>query len=210
MDQSTKPRFVLFTPEIADAEAFRPKLAAACAAADIAAVVLRLAPAPDDVQIERTEALASTIHAIDASLLLGGMPRLVAQAGSDGTFVSGDSVAAARSSVRNDHVVGAGALETRHDAMAAGEEGADFVLFGDQHKDGRRPTMPSLIERVNWWAEVFVIPCVAYAANAAEIAPLVRAGADFIAVGEEIVWSASDPASALAAAGAQLLVAEQA
>ena len=70
--------------------------------------------------------------------------------------------------------------------------------------------MPSLIERVTWWAELFVIPCVAYAANASEIDPLVRAGADFIAVGEEIIWSAPDPASALATASAQLPVTERA
>jgi thiamine-phosphate pyrophosphorylase len=209
MNQSAKPRFVLFTPEVGDAEAFKPRLTAACAAADIAAVVLRLAPAPDEEQIARLEMLAPAVHVIDASLLLDGMPRLVAQAGADGVFVNGDTVAAARSSVKNDHVVGAGMLESRHDAMSAGEEGADFVLFGDRLKDGQRPTMPSLVERVIWWAEVFVIPCVAYASQIDEIAPLARAGADFIALGEEIVWSASDPASALAAAGAQLLVAER-
>jgi thiamine-phosphate pyrophosphorylase len=70
--------------------------------------------------------------------------------------------------------------------------------------------MPSLTERVTWWAEVFVIPCVAYAAHVEEIAPLVRAGADFIALGEEVVWNAADgPVAALTAASVHLEVAER-
>lgn len=210
MDQSEKPRFVLFTPPIADAAAFAPALAAACRSADVAAIVLRLAPAPDAEQLARIQLLAPAAHEIDAVLLLEGLAHLVASAGAGGVFVNGD-VASARKSVNNDHVVGAGCLENRHDSMTAAENGADFVLFGDQNAEGRRPTMPSLIERVTWWAELFVIPCVAYAAHADEIDPLVRAGADFIALGEEAVWNAAEgPQAALAAATARLGVAEHA
>jgi len=210
MDQKTKPRLVLITPEITDAEAFAPTLALACETADVAAVIVRLAPANDAEQFVRIEMLAGAVHGIDAALLLDGCAHLVAQAGADGTFVSGDAIAAARSSVKNDHVVGAGRLETRHDAMTAAEGGADFVLFGDKTAEGKRPMMPSLIERVTWWAEVFVIPCVAYAAHVDEIDPLVRAGADFVALGEEAVWSATDLTASLEAANQRLTIAEHA
>ena len=210
MDQSTKPRFVLFTPQIADAAAFAPELVAACRSADVAAIVLRLAPATDAEQLARVQLLAPAAQEIDAVLLLEGLTHIVSSSGAGGVLMNGD-VAAARAAVNNDHVVGAGRLESRHDSMSAAESGADFVLFGDANAEGRRPTMPSLIERVNWWAELFVIPCVAYAAHADEIEPLVRGGADFIALGEEIVWSsAAGPEAALAAAGSHLGVAEHA
>ena len=42
-------------------------------------------------------------------------------------------------------------------------------------------------ERVAWWAEVFEIPCVGYAASLDEIAALVAAGADFVALGD-FLW----------------------
>ena len=210
MYQTTKPRLVLFTPEIADAAAFAPALKRACDAADIAAVVLRLAAGTDAEQLARIQLLEASAHDIDAALLLNGIPHLIASAGADGAFVNGESVVAARNALKNDHVVGAGKLESRHDAMTAAENGADFVLFGDRSDDGKRPTMPSLIERTTWWAELFVIPCVAYAAHLEEIEPLVCTGADFIAIGEEIVWNASDPAAALAAANTRLGIAEHA
>ena len=210
MDQSEKPRFVLFTPPIADAAAFAPVLAAACRSADIAAIVLRLAPASDAEQLARIQLLAPTARDIDAVLLLDSLTQLVAPANAGGVFVN-EGVSAARKSVNNDHVVGAGRLESRHEAMIAAENGADFVLFGDANAESGRPTMPSLIERVTWWAELFVIPCVAYAAHTDEIEPLVRAGADFVALGEEAVWnSAEGPKAALAAANARLGVAEHA
>ena len=44
----------------------------------------------------------------------------------------------------------------------------------------------------------------------AEIGPLVRAGADFIALGEEVVWSAAEgPAAALSAASVHLGIPER-
>ena len=207
MDKTTKPRFVLFTPEITDATTFAATLTAMCRAADVAAVVLRLAPANDAEQLARIEILAPAAHGIDAALLLAGHTHLVASAGADGAFVQGvGAIPAARSAVKNDHIVGVGRLDTRHDSMTAAESGADFVLFGDTNAEGERSTMPSLIERVSWWAELFVVPCVAVASQPEEINPLVRAGADFIALGDEFVRTTSDPAQAVAAANAQLVV----
>jgi thiamine-phosphate pyrophosphorylase len=61
-----------------------------------------------------------------------------------------------------------------------------------------------LQERLTWWADLFEIPCVGYAAANDEVTPLVRTGADFIALGDWI-WSAPDGAAkAIAAAAASL------
>jgi thiamine-phosphate pyrophosphorylase len=208
---SVKPRFILITPIIEDAAAFAPSLAAACAAADVAGVVLRLKKASDEELLASIRTAAPGVHRVGAALILDELPHLVLPANADGAHISdSEAVAAARGALKGDHILGAGRLATRHDAMTAGESGADYVLFGEPDADGRRPTMPSLTERVTWWAEVFIIPCVAYAARKDEIGPLVRAGADFIALGEEVVWSAAEgPAAALSAASVHLGIPER-
>jgi len=86
--------------------------------------------------------------------------------------------------LKPDWIVGAGGLATRHDAMLAADQGADYVLFGEPDADGARPGFAALEERVSWWAELFEAPCVAYAGSRAEVKPLVKAGADFVALGD--------------------------
>ncbi|MEX2129550.1 MAG: thiamine phosphate synthase [Xanthobacteraceae bacterium] len=209
--EAIRPRLILTTPIIEDAAAFAPSLAAACGAADVAGVVLRLKTAGDAELLEKIRALAPGVHRVGAALILEDLVQLVNTVNADGAHITkSDALAAARGALKGDHILGAGRLESRHDAMTAGESGADYVLFGEPDANGRRPTMPSLTERVTWWAEVFIIPCVAYAAHIDEIAPLVRAGADFIALGDEVIWgTAEDPAAALAAASVYLGVAER-
>src|SRR5262249_59343895 len=90
----------------------------------------------------------------------------------------------------------------RHDAMLAGESGADYVMFGEP--DDERPAFAVVVERVAWWAELFEVPCVGYAASLAEIPPLVAAGADFIAVGEFVFSDSRGPSAMIRAAAALL------
>ena len=111
------------------------------------------------------------------------MPELVARAGADGAHMTGIAAfEAALDSLKPDRIAGAGGLRTRHDAMHAAEKGADYVMFGEPAPDGSRPGFDSIAERVTWWAELFEPPCVAFAADLDEIAALVAAGADFVAI----------------------------
>jgi thiamine-phosphate pyrophosphorylase len=134
----------------------------------------------------------------------------VARAGADGAHLTGtDAFLAAVDTLKPERIAGCGGLATRHDAMLAAERGADYVLFGEIEPDGRRPSFEAIIERIEWWAEVFAIPCVAYAATLEEIAPLVAAGADFIAFGDDRAWSETGGAArAVGAAAAALAAAE--
>src|SRR4029077_17876721 len=92
----------------------------------------------------------------------------------------------------------------RHYAMLAGEAGADYVMFGEPDRNGRRPSFEEGQERLTWWADLFEIPCVAYAAAKEEVAALSRTGAVFIALGDWI-WSAPEGAAeAITAAAASL------
>jgi thiamine-phosphate pyrophosphorylase len=184
------PRLYLVTPRVGDPAAFVAPLAAALTAGDVAAVLLRLAEADERTLINRIKALAAPVQDKDAALLIDGRPELVARGGADGAHLTGiDAFSAALETLKPERIAGCGGLETRHDAMLAAEQGADYVMFGEPDAQGHRPAFEAIEERVSWWAEVFEAPCVAYAATAYEIAPLVMAGADFIALGDSI-WRA--------------------
>jgi thiamine-phosphate pyrophosphorylase len=95
-----------------------------------------------------------------------------------------DAYEAARSALGPDAIVGADAGISRHDAMTLGESGADYVAFGllpdAQEPAGARDTQRDL---VSWWADVFVVPVVAFDAETADdVRDFVRQGVDFVAV----------------------------
>jgi thiamine-phosphate pyrophosphorylase len=182
------PRLYLVTPPLGDAGAIADDLATALNAADIAAVLVRLAGGEERALIERIDALRILIQSNGAALLLEGHPELVARTQADGAHLSGvDRFKAAAPGLKPKYIAGCGGLTTRHDAMLAGEFGADYVMFGEPDRDGQRPSVEAVLERVSWWADVLTIPCVGYAANLDEVAALAQAGADFVAV-HETIW----------------------
>lgn len=89
-----------------------------------------------------------------------------------------DAYEDARGKLGPDAIVGADAGQSRHDAMTLGEAGADYVAFADASQDDAEAQS----DLVSWWADVFVIPVVAFAETADDIRDYVRRGADFIAV----------------------------
>ncbi len=182
------PRLYLTAPPISDAAAFSLHLSSAMGVADVAAVLLRLADADERTLINRAKAMAEPVHGRDAALLLDNCVELVARAGADGAHLTGIAAfTEALAHLKPERIAGAGGLATRHDAMLAAEQGADYVMFGEPDALGVRPEFEAIEERVAWWAELFECPCVGYAASLDDIAPLVAAGADFIALGD-FLW----------------------
>ncbi len=203
------PRLYLLTPQLADTAGFAGPLAAALAASDVAAVLLRLNDADERGLINRVKALAPLVHATDAALLVDGRADLVARAGADGVHLTGlADFADALERLKPDRIVGVGGLASRHDCMTAAEQGADYVMFGTPDADGRRPAFEAIEEWVAWWAELFEPPCVGYAADLDEITPLVAAGADFIALGDWLWRDEASIASTLRAAADRLRLSE--
>jgi thiamine-phosphate pyrophosphorylase len=183
------PRLYLVTPRVTDAAAFAADLTTALEAGDVAAVLMRLSDADERTQINAVKALARIVQDREVALLLDGHVDLVARAGADGAHLAGfTEFSEALARLKPDRIAGCGGLHTRHDAMAAAEGNADYVMFGEPDDAGVRPSFEAIEERVGWWAEVFEAPCVAYAGKLDEIAPLVQAGADFVALGDWI-WS---------------------
>lgn len=202
--QAPAPRLYLMTPPVEDAVKFARDLEAALGAADLAAVLLQLAATDERSQINRIKTLAPVVQAKGVALVLDGHADIAAHGGADGAHLTGiEMFLAALDTLKPARIAGCGGLSSRHDAMTAAERGADYVMFGEP-TDGRRPSFDAIVERVAWWAELFEVPCVAFAATLDEVGAVAAAGADFVAVGD-LIWN--DPrgaAPALANAAARL------
>jgi thiamine-phosphate pyrophosphorylase len=183
------PRLYLATPVVDDPALLMASLPDLLAAADVAAVLLRLKPTDQRTMISRIKTLAPAIQDGGAALLLDGHVELVARAGADGAHLTGiEAMEDAMPTLKPDRIAGVGGLATRHDSMAAGEAGADYVLFGEPDAKGQRPSAEAIAERLQWWAELFEPPCVGFAASREEAHEFAVAGADFVLVGD-FIWN---------------------
>jgi thiamine-phosphate pyrophosphorylase len=198
-------RLYLVTPQLGDTASFARDLGATLQAGDVAAVLLRLAADDERTLIDRAKAIAAVVQRRDIALLIDGHPEIAARAGADGAHLTGiDALTGALGGLKPERIAGAGGLLSRHDAMLASEAGADYVMFGEPDRRGGRPSFDALQERLEWWAELFELPCIGYAANLDEVAPLAQTGADFVALGDWIWTKELAPAAALAAAAESL------
>ena len=191
------PRLYLATPELDDPSRLVAELPALLAAADVAAVLVRPRQTDQRTMISRIKALAPVVQDAGAALLLDGHVELVARGGADGAHLGGiAALEEALPSLKPDRIAGVGGLATRHDSMAAGELGADYVLFGEPNAQGERPSVEAIAERLQWWDELFEPPCVGFAVSREEAIEFAAAGADFVLVGD-FIWA--DPRGAKAA-----------
>jgi len=172
-------------------------------------VLLRLPQADERARVNHAKALAPTVQGKGAALLLDGYPDLAARAGADGAHLNGiEAFMTALAMLKPARIAGGGRLATRHDAMVVAEAGADYVMFGEPDATGHRPAFDAVAERVAWWAELFEVPCVGFAASLDELEPLAAAGADFIALGDCIFADRRGGAAAMAEAVQRLAAAE--
>ena len=73
--------------------------------------------------------------------------------------------------------------------MEMGELGADYVAFGEDGLAPSDPVSEQLSESIDWWAEIFVLPCVAWGVGSAEQGLFYAGhGAEFVALHEDL-WS---------------------
>ena len=196
-------RLYLVTPPRIALPAFVESLKAALDGGDVAAVQLRLKDTPDDDIKRAVAALLPLARARDVPFILNDRPDLAALTGCDGVHVGQEdaSYEIARKAMGPDKVVGVTCHDSRDLAMTAAEQGADYVAFGAFFQTGTKmPKTQAGFDLIEWWAEIMVVPCVAIGGITPEnCAPLVRAGADFIAAVSAVWDHAEGPAAAVKA-----------
>jgi len=210
MTEPTQPdcRLYLITPPRLEPEGFAETLKAALGAGDVACVQLRLkqedgeTTADADTIARATEILMPVTQAAGAAFLINDRADLAAELGADGVHIGQNDSPydEARRLLGPDHIVGVTCHATRHLAMVAGEAGADYVAFGAFHKtDTKAAISKAEPEILTWWSSLFEVPCVAIGGITVEnAAPLVTAGADFLAVSAGVWGHAHGPAAAVA------------
>jgi len=202
-----RARLFLITPRVVDAATLAPALEAALAAGDVASLLI----APDVTPDADLQAIAETLVPIaqthDVAALVLGDSRVMGRVRADGIHIEAGTTALkdAIETLRPKSIVGAGNLRARHEAMEAGEAGADYIFFGLLDlEEGDEPHRKT-IDLGAWWAEVFEPPCVLLAGRSmASVEACARTGADFVAV-RAAVWEHPDgPAAAIREANAIL------
>jgi thiamine-phosphate pyrophosphorylase len=190
------PRLYLITPPISDWTPYPLLFESAMATCDVACMLLRTATREQGEKEKIVRALAPLVQKRGVACLVADDPQWAVRANADGVHIdgSGKTLDVALRAIKPGHIVGAGGLPTRDAAMAAGEAGADYVMFGGPC--GAEPHA-AIVERVAWWAEIFNVPCIGYAHDLGAIGDLVRAGADFIALGDAVFADPRGAAPAL-------------
>jgi thiamine-phosphate pyrophosphorylase len=212
-------RIYLITPPRLDPVPFADLLAAALDAAEpaagpdpaVAAVQLRLKDVSDSDWRRAIDALRPVTQSRGVAFLLNDRAELVRETGCDGAHVGQEDMPAkiARQAMGPDMTLGVTCKGSRDLAMQAGEDGADYVAFGAFFASGTKDVSGFISPDVlQWWSELMELPCCAIGGITAEnCGPLVRAGADFLAV-VGCVWSHPDgPAAGVRALNAAIAAA---
>lgn len=178
--------------------AFPERLARALDAAPVAAFQFRV----KGVDEHRAAALAEPLQRIcgqrQVAFIVNDSIALAKRLGADGVHLGQEDgdVDDARQRLGREAQIGVTCHASRHLAMEAGEAGADYVAFGAFF-----PTATKRVEHhaepeiLAWWQALMEIPCVAIGGVTAQnCAPLVQAGADFLAV-SGAVWNGDEAAN---------------
>ncbi len=198
-------RLYLITPPALDPAAFADTLAEALDAGDVACVQLRLKAADDDTIRRAAEVLRPVAQRRGVAFLMNDRPDLALATDCDGVHVGQEdaSYTEARRLLGPERIVGVTCHQSRHLAIEAADAGADYVAFGAFFPSASKATKHQADpELLRWWSEVMTVPAVAIGGiTQANCAPLVAAGADFLAV-IAAVWSYPDgPGKAVKAFG---------
>ncbi len=193
----------LLTPPALDPAAFAADLAVALDTGHVPCLLLLpecLGQPDDDALRAAIDILRPVAQERNAAFLVDGRPDLAAETGCDGvhTCPDGPGYHEARAAVGANAIVGYSARFSRHAAMTAAEQGADYIVFGRRNPSADE--VLETIELIDWWAALMEVPCVALGGITAQsCGQFVAAGADFLAV-DAAIWGHPDgPAAGVAA-----------
>ena len=171
---------------------FAEELKRALDAGDVASLQLRLKDVREEEIVRATEILMPIAQKHDVAFILNDRPDLAARLGCDGVHIGQQDASydEARAAMGPGRIVGVTCHGSRDLAFEAGEAGADYVAFGAFYPTATKAVQfRADLELLQWWAETMTVPVVAIGGITVEnAAPLIEAGADFVAVSSG-VWN---------------------
>jgi len=192
-DTRATTRLYLITPPVLDPDRFARDLEEALAGGDVACLQLRLKEVDDATVRRAARVLQPIAQERGVAFIMNDRPDLAAELDCDGVHVGEEDAPyqEARRLLGPDRIVGVTCGDSRDRAIVAAEAGADYVAFGaffpSMTKAGAK--FRATPEVLRDWSETTVVPCCAIGGITQEnCAPLVEAGADFLAV-IGAIWS---------------------
>jgi len=174
---------------------FPERLARALDAGPVAAFQFRMKDLDEHEMARFAEPLQRICSDREVAFIVNDSISLARRLGADGVHLgqSDGTVADARERLGRDAQIGVTCHASRHLAMEAGDAGADYVAFGAFFPSSTKETEHQAeVALLEWWQGLFELPCVAIGGITPDnCAPLVEAGADFLAV-SGAVWGANE------------------
>ena len=182
----TMPRFFLVAPKDLDGKSVLACAKAACSAGDCASILVH--------ETIRQEEVA-TLQELGLAVLVADVePRIVSRLRADGLQISNSEFAIVdlRMSLPRDAMVGVDCGTSRHSAMEASEQGADYVGF---HQNAQTVGEPL----IGWWNDIAEIPAVPLDPSSLDdLAKLKPQKPDFLRPMDEM-WESPEDASRIIA-----------
>jgi thiamine-phosphate pyrophosphorylase len=175
-------RFYLVAPAILPPADILVCAKAACISGNCASIIVPESVKPEDVAALQDMGLAVFLSDVE--------PRIVSRLKADGLHVSTMEhvIVDLRMSLPRDAMVGVNAGTSRHMAMEAAEQGADYVAFNQKAQTGGEPL-------IKWWNDIAELPSVPFdAVNETELAILLPYKPDFIRPSDDM-WQSADAAT---------------
>lgn len=199
-------RLCLVTPPSYDAEAFAARLGDALAGGDVASLLIT-PPDNDPATLQRAAArLVPIANARGVASVVVGDGRIAMRTGADGVHIDTGpaDVAEARSALRG-KIVGAGNIQSRHDAMELAEAEPDYLFFGRLDGDDGDDIFPRALDLAAWWSSVAVIPAIVMGGRTiGSVDTAASNGIEFVALSSAVWDDARGPAAAVAEVSTRL------
>jgi thiamine-phosphate pyrophosphorylase len=202
-DTHVATRIFLVSPPRIDAATFAPRLEEALSAADVAAVLLAI----EDASEQLLQPLVQITQLAGAAALITDDTRLAGHVKADGVHVGGgfENLRLAIESFKPKRIVGVGNVQSRHAALEAGELDVDYLFFGRPHGDTHDAPHPKALELAEWWSEMTEVPAVVMAGRAIDsVREAADTGAEFIALHDAVWAHPNGPGEAMRRAAAML------
>ncbi len=174
-------RFYLVAPNTLPSSDVIACAKAACAAGDCASIIVPESVSTEDVSALQALGLAVFLQDVE--------PRIVSRLRADGLHLNTMEhvIVDLRMSLPRDAMVGINAGTSRHTAMEASEQGADYVAFNQKSQTTGEPL-------VKWWNDIAEIPCVPFnPISPAEFAIMLPHNPDFIRPTDDM-WQSPEAA----------------
>lgn len=168
MENAAAPtELYLITPEKIVLPEFKAVLTELVAEVPVSCLQLRLPDLSLSEFKETVDTLAPIAWDKDIAVLLCDEADLVKEMDLDGVHLEYDNsaknVKAARKMIGDEKSLGVSCGSSKHEAMLAGEAGADYISFGPLFPSPTKgiPAEEGVKEALSWWAIMMELPCVA-------------------------------------------------